>query len=88
MSHLVNIQVSAKTYWGFRTQIKTELFQNLPSHRIIEIVKTEMKSFFRLHNLKELEEGVNKLDLYLHRNETEIGPDNIVYACDHKHEEF
>lgn len=85
MKHITTIQVSAKTYWGFQSEIETELFQNLPSSRIIEIVKSEMKSFFRLHNLKELEEGVDKLDLHLHRNETEIGLDNIVYACDHEH---
>ena len=48
---------------------------------IIEEMKVFMKTFFKIHNLEELKEGVDKLNLHIHQKIT-IG--ETIYLCNHK----
>ena len=48
---------------------------------IIEEMKVFMKTFFKIHNLEELKQGVDNLNLHIHGKIT-IG--ETIYLCDHE----
>jgi hypothetical protein len=76
------IQVSAKIYWGFQMQVEKKKLLVTSIKDIIEELKETMKLFFNCHNLIELSEGVDNLNLYIHQYMT----DPIIYVCDHNHD--
>jgi len=76
------VQVSAPIYWGFRYSIKNERITTLSKEDVIQELKEHMKSFFKIHNLEELKDGVDKLELHIHQD---LLPNTIIYACNHKH---
>lgn len=79
----MTIKISAKPYNGFQHKIKTEIFKKMSSTEIIEETKNVMKSFFKQHNLIELEQGVDKLNLHGHDDIPYNRP--IIYLCDSNH---
>jgi hypothetical protein len=54
---------------------------NTSSEYLVQHLKTHMKNFFSSHNLQELKEGIDKLDLHIHHNIQQS--DKVVYACYH-----
>jgi molecular chaperone GrpE (heat shock protein) len=52
----------------------------MTNNEIVEQIKKEMISFFKKHNLEELKEGVNNLNLHIHGP---ISFGDIIYVCDH-----
>lgn len=74
------IQISANVYWGFRVDIPKELLFYMQIDEVISYVKHKMKSFFKLNNLLELAEGIDKLNLHIHDYNIE---DPEIYLCDH-----
>ena len=76
------VQISAKTYWGFRHYIPREFSDVMTHNEIIQDTKRKMKEFFQEHNLIELKEGVDRLNLHIHDiNETKEY--DLVYLCAH-----
>jgi hypothetical protein len=80
MEDSTKIQVSAKTYWGFNIEIPNNKLYLMTNNEIVEQIKKEMISFFKKHNLEELKEGVNNLNLHIHGP---ISFGDIIYVCDH-----
>jgi hypothetical protein len=78
------LQISAKTYWGYRYYYLIEEFKNTTNENIIKEVKEAMKLFFESNNLLLLKEGIDNLNLHLHRPEN-IKEGDIIYICDHEH---
>lgn len=74
------IQISAKIYWGFQVNISKDLLRTMKVDDIIIHVKNKMKSFFKTHNLLELQEGVDNLNLHIHNFNIK---DPVIYLCDH-----
>ena len=74
------LQISAKIYWGFCVEISKDLLITMEINEIVIYLKKQMKIFFKLHNLLELEEGINKLNLHIHNYNIE---DPVIYLCDH-----
>jgi hypothetical protein len=74
------LQISAKIYWGFQVDISKEDISFLTIDEIILHVKNQMKSFFKTHNLLELQEGVDNLNLHIHNFNIK---DPVIYLCDH-----
>jgi len=80
MEDSTKIQVSAKTYWGFNIEIPNNKLYLMTNIEIVEEIKKKMITFFKNHNLEELKEGVNNLNLHIH------GPISLgqtIYVCDH-----
>jgi hypothetical protein len=80
MEDSTKIQVSAKTYWGFNIQIPNNKLYLMTNNEIVQQIKKEMISFFKKHNLEELKEGVNNLNLHIH---DPISFGDTIYVCDH-----
>jgi len=80
MSDLVTIQISSKIYWGFNIKIKRKLLKKMTCEEIINYTKIQMKDFFNIHNLLELKEGVDVLNLHIHEDLNDL---NVIYLCDH-----
>lgn len=80
---LITIQISAKTYSGFKYPIPREYLKNTSDEDLIKEVKQFMKNFFKLHNLYLLEHDVD--DLKLHFHESKDTDKDIIYLCDHEH---
>lgn len=80
-NQFITIQVSAKTYWGFQYKVPIIYAMNVSSEILVKELKTNMKNFFSTHNLQELKEGIDKLDLHIHHNIQQS--DTIIYACCH-----
>ena len=77
----VTIQVSAPVFWGFRYRVPLDYALSVTTECLAAEVKIYMKNFFELHNLQELKDRVDRLNLCIHQ---EIkSSDNIVYICDH-----
>ena len=74
------LQISAKIYWGFQVNISKDLLSSMLIDDIIIYVKNEMKNFFKTHNLLELQEGVDNLNLHIHNFNIK---DPVIYLCDH-----
>ena len=74
------IQISAKIYWGFQVNISKDLLRSMKVDDIIIHVKNKMKNFFKTHNLLELQEGVDNLNLHIHNFDIK---DPVIYLCDH-----
>ena len=73
------IQVSAPIFLGFQYKIPIEYALSVTSDTISKEIKQYMKNFFHLHNLEELVEKIDKLNLCLH---SDIQPnDTLVYIC-------
>lgn len=82
METFITIQVSAKIYWGFKYMVPRDYALNATPESLATETQTYMKNFFEQHNLQELKDGVDKLNLHFHQN---ISPtDTVVYVCDHK----
>lgn len=80
----IMLQISAKTYWGYRYYYSIEEFNDTLDEDIIFNITFSMKIFFEENNLLELKEGVDKLNLHIHRP-SEIKGGDIIYICDHEH---
>jgi hypothetical protein len=80
----VIIQVSSKTYWGFRHEIPWEKIKRMTCDEVIEELKQNMKTVFQRHNLLVLSEGVDELKLHLCTFPS--APGSTSYACDHPHD--
>ena len=74
------VQISAKTYWGFNYDLVDSQLMTMSKNDIVEEIKRFMKTFFAIHNLEELKEGVDKLELHIHQD---IVPGQTIYVCDH-----
>ena len=73
------IQVSSPIFLGFQYKIPIEYALSVTSDTISKEIKQYMKNFFHLHNLEELVEKIDKLNLCLH---SDIQPnDTLVYIC-------
>ena len=84
MSDFITIQVSAKTYSGFRHLISKDVIRNMSEKDIIDGVKNEMKRFFSSpHDLYLLKSGIDDLQLHLH--DQMPFENDIIYLCDHCH---
>jgi hypothetical protein len=81
MEDSTKIQVSAKTYWGFNIEIPNNKLVLMTEFDIIEEIKKKMITFFKNHNLEELKEGVNNLNLHIHG---QILTGTTIYVCDHE----
>ena len=79
---ILTIQVSAPIYWGFRYKVPIDYALSVVQTVLEKEIKDDMKRFFSLHNLEELKDGVDKLNLHFHQ--TISKDDDIVYICDHK----
>jgi hypothetical protein len=80
MNSYTTIQVSANIYWGFQYHIENSKIILMSSEEILIELINVMKDFFSIYNLKELEEGISKLNLKFHEKLV-IGTINFV--CDH-----
>jgi hypothetical protein len=80
MEDSTKIQVSAKTYWGFNIEIPNNKLYLMSNIEIVEEIKKKMITFFKNHNLEELKEGVNNLNLHIHEP---ISLGQTIYVCDH-----
>jgi len=80
MEDYTKIQVSAKTYWGFSIYIPNKKLSLMNENEIVEEIKNKMITFFKNHNLEELKEGVNNLNLHIHEP---ISFGQTIYVCDH-----
>lgn len=84
---LVTFQLSDEIFWGYKIVIDIDMFTS--SHDIIEIVKDDMKQFFKSHNLLNLAERIDGLSLCMPclqnlKNKINI-TEQIVYICSHEH---
>ena len=77
----VIIQVSTPLFWGFRYRVPLDYALSVTNDSLAVEVKTYMKNFFELHNLQELKDKVDRLNLCLHQQIKYS--DTIVYICDH-----
>lgn len=73
------IQISANIYNGFSIDIDNKRLSNMSEKDIIDEIKNIMKVFFLLHNLYELSNGVDNLNLHIHQD---IIPSEIIYVCE------
>lgn len=80
MEDSTKIQVSAKTYWGFNIEIPNNKLSLMNEIDIVEEIKKKMITFFKKHNLEELKEGINNLNLHIHEP---ICLGQTIYVCDH-----
>ena len=83
MGDYTKIQISAKTYWGFNIKIPNNKLALMTDNDIVEEIKKEMIAFFKIHNLEELKEGINNLNLHIH---DQILTGSTIYVCDHGHD--
>jgi len=72
------VQISAKIYWGFNIEIPNKRLITMSKQNIIDEMINFMKTFFDIHNLEELKEGVDNLNLHIHQ---EIVPGQTIYVC-------
>ena len=79
------IEISAKIYAGFQYKISKNTLKNMKTSDIIDKVKIYMINFFKTHNLYLLQEGVDNMKLHFHTDI--LFNKNIVYLCDHCHEQ-
>lgn len=85
----VLFQISHDIYWGFQFRIPSMEFDNLTEGEIIERVittaKAKMTEFFNTHNLLQLRDKVNSLELGMHYNNLRqvINSGNTVFVCGH-----
>ena len=83
MKDHITIQISAKTYWGFKNYIDKKLIDYMTYEDIVNETKQKMKQFFEENNLLELKEGIDKLNLHIHNLQGELSGNDIIYLCDH-----
>ena len=81
MDNYTKVQISAPIYWGFNIDFPNEKIITMSETNIIEEMKNFMKAFFKIHNLEELKEGVDKLNLHIHQR---IIIGETIYLCDHE----
>jgi hypothetical protein len=79
MTDFTKVQISAKIYWGFSVDFDNKRLKNMGKKDIINEIKLFMKSFFHIHNLEELKEGIDKLNLHIHQD---IILGQTIYVCD------
>jgi hypothetical protein len=82
-THFIIIQVSAKTYWGFQYKVPLIYALNISQESLARETQMYMKNFFDIHNLEELKQGVDNLNLHIHN--PILSTDKVIYACDHDH---
>ena len=80
-THFITIQVSAPTYWGFQYKVPLDYAISVTPESLAKETQTHMKNFFETHNLQELRDGVDLLNLHFHQAITPS--DTVVYLCDH-----
>lgn len=73
-------QVSTPIYWGFRLEFENSKLDFLSDEEIIREITSTMKGCFASLNLEELREGVDKLNLHVHRP---IIINQVNFVCDH-----
>jgi len=74
------LQISSKIYWGFKIEVTRDFLIDTEINDIISYMKKQMKKFFKTHNLLELAEGIDELNLHVHNFDIE---DPIIYLCSH-----
>jgi hypothetical protein len=74
------LQISAPIYWGFQHEIPNSRLEGMKDDELVTEVKNAMKTFFHIHNLLELKEGVDKLELHIHQKRI---PGQVIYLCNH-----
>ena len=77
----ISIKISDPIYWGFTYTIPLEYALSVEKNVIVEEMKKYMKNFFGSHNLINLQQGVDKLNLHLHQDITDINTE--IYICTH-----
>jgi len=77
------IQISDELFWGFNTQVDIETFDNFDE--LTTFIKVCLISFLRNHNLLNLIDKANLLNLHNHNfqdfNELYTTNDEIIYLC-------
>ena len=77
------IQISDELFWGFNTQVDIETFDNFDE--LATFIKVCLISFLRNHNLLNLIDKANLLNLHNHNfqdfNELYTTNDEIIYLC-------
>jgi hypothetical protein len=84
MPKYIKVQISAKTYWGFNVEFEKERLRGMTNEDIIKEMINHMKTFFYIHNLEELNNGVDKLNLRLPEN-FDLDMYETIFICDHNH---
>ena len=79
-NNYTKVQISAKIYWGFNIEIPNGRIITMSEKDIVDEIETFMKTFFKIHGLDELREGVDKLNLHIH-DRPPLG--ETIYVCDH-----
>ena len=82
-NNFTTVKVIAKTYKGFQYKIKNNKFIKMNFDEIVNETKTVMKSFFKQHNLTDLENGIDVLEFHFHDDIPFNRP--IIYLCDNDH---
>ena len=80
-TQFITIKISDPIYWGFTYKIPLEYALSVEKQVIVEEMKKYMKNFFASHNLINLQEGVDKLNLHLHQEITNTNTE--IYICTH-----
>ena len=83
---LRTFQISATLFWGWQSVIDIEKYDTI--EKIIELVKTDLKQFFKKANLEELAEKVATMNLHCHMDTQSLfynssRENEIIYLCDH-----
>jgi hypothetical protein len=77
------IQISDELFWGFNTQVNIDTFQNFEELAIF--IKVCLISFLKTHNLLNLVEKANSLQLHNHNfqhfHDIYKTDDEIIYLC-------
>ena len=79
-NNYTTVQISAKIYWGFNIEIPNFKIVTMSDKDIIDEIENFMKTFFKIHGLDELTEGIDKLNLHIH-DRPPLG--QTIYVCDH-----
>lgn len=80
MSDYTKVQISAKTYMGFNVELPNNILVRMSKEDIITEMKQFMKTFFTIHNLEDLKNGIDELNLHIH-GDIVIG--HTIYVCNH-----
>lgn len=79
-------QISDKLFWGYRMRVDLMYVDDIDA--VVKIMKLDMKKFFIEHNLLELADKSQALQLHCHANSQSIrailyetAPGDIIYLC-------
>ena len=78
----ITFQISSDIFGGYQYKIPKMNIKMMTNDEIIAEVKISMRNFFESHNLLQLKDRIDKLQLHIHSDNSE---ENIVYICNHDH---